>query len=320
MCDIDSDCQICLEVYDTTLKIPKKLECCGAVYCQRCLDDIYKKNGSILCPICRVKANKLPKDLKVAKEHLEKYLICPSCKSNVKNHELKLNIVDMTPTIICSKCADYPDLDDLKNYTTNLLFEMTYFKEAFCNIDRNEVEQNIESLIKEKVDSTFDKFKETCIIFLKEKIIKIFEEKVIYSKMESLFEDIDNYNKSLKGLSEIEEIKGKDYLTIIQSVNFYINSSDWIKERSRELLHLKSDLSKDLIQFNVDDIEKNIFSKVSLHFNQKRFDVYEEYTPLSNNKFTVSSNRIEILSNQLVKSDSNDINSFSIYQKSMIDI
>ena len=52
MCD--SDCQICLEIYNTDKKVPKKLECCGAVYCLTCLEDIHKKNGAILCPICRV--------------------------------------------------------------------------------------------------------------------------------------------------------------------------------------------------------------------------------------------------------------------------
>ena len=93
MCDIDTDCQICLETYNTQKKTPKKLECCGAVYCQSCLEDIYKKNGALICPICRNKANKQPKDLKVSKENLEKFLICPTCKVNTKNYDLRINIL-----------------------------------------------------------------------------------------------------------------------------------------------------------------------------------------------------------------------------------
>jgi hypothetical protein len=128
----ENTCQICLESYEPTKKIPKKLECCSQIFCLQCLNDIYNKHKDhIQCPICRIVTKKSPRDLKAAKEFLEvkSSVTCPSCFKLIKNTEFKFNIIDMCPVMLCNYCCESQDVDKLNTYLFNLVEEMTYFKD-----------------------------------------------------------------------------------------------------------------------------------------------------------------------------------------------
>ena len=57
--DDNLTCKNCLEKYDqhNPNKFPKKVLCCGQIFCLNCIESIYNRNNQILCPLCRKVTN-----------------------------------------------------------------------------------------------------------------------------------------------------------------------------------------------------------------------------------------------------------------------
>jgi hypothetical protein len=235
-------CEICLEHFNLQEKVPKILECCGKIYCLKCLNDIFKKHEKKLpCPICRKVTFKTPQDLKIDSQILEPKSFCPHCRKVTKSKDLMIKIKkDGFSFIFCWECNTNDESINLKEYINNLLEEMNYFKN-YMTLHNSEAFQNT---IKFKVEHYVNSIFET----IKSEVMKNLQEKVYTSLSTETGLDIKNlseYHDQLKefknhfaNLSTLKskEFKNSDFLIINSAINFYIKKiSD---------LQLKSNLIK----------------------------------------------------------------------------
>ena len=128
--DDNLTCQICLEKYDqhNPNKFPKKVLCCGQIFCLNCIESIYKRNNNqILCPLCRKVTNIPPTQLETVTSIFESFVSCPNCNGRITKNDLYINFETMS--LKCIKCQQedmslatfLPDLvDDLSSFITGI--------------------------------------------------------------------------------------------------------------------------------------------------------------------------------------------------------
>jgi hypothetical protein len=232
----ENTCQICLEIYEPSKRIPKRLECCNQVYCLQCLEDIFKKNKDFIqCPICRSLIKKSPKDLKVVKEALEtkQMVTCPTCYKSIKSAQLKLTIIDSQPSILCNNCCQ--DGDSLDTYLINLLDEMSYFQSAFCNYDTRSVEKELEKITQNCIDNVVNRLKAGLYEKLKSRLDDLIHTKILTIKLEELNSKVNQLGSIICEMKSIKEVRNVDYPMVIGSIDFYIKNNELLKINSQSL-------------------------------------------------------------------------------------
>jgi hypothetical protein len=231
-------CEICLENFNLQEKVPKILECCGKIYCMKCLNDIFKKNEKKLpCPICRKVTIKTPQDLKIDSQILEPKSFCPNCRKPTKSKDLMIKIKnDGFSFIFCKICHTNEEAILLKEYLDNLLEEMNYFKNYMTPHDSEAFQNSIKFKVERYVNSIFENTKNELMKNLQEKIY------TSYSTETGLeFQNLSEYHEQLKEFKShhanitnlrSREFKNADFLCINSAINFYIKKIADIQKKS----------------------------------------------------------------------------------------
>ena len=189
-------CQICMEKYDmkNDNRLPKKISCCGNIFCFGCLNDIYKrKNNQILCPICRKITTVPPQNLETDNGVFEDFLTCPSCKGKTIKSELFFSFD--THQIKCEKCQQ-GDIR-LNDFIEPVVVDLSSF---------------LGPLLKENMD-----------------LIPLIEQK-IDQKLTEIFDSIKQYLKREIKNKTIEEINSKFACNLINDYNAFISKVTQLDE------------------------------------------------------------------------------------------
>lgn len=151
-------CQICMEKYDSqnTLKLPKKLPCCGKVFCLSCLNDIYKRNQStIICPICRKATSQDPNELGTENSVFADFITCSNCNQKTIKSELFINFENMS--LRCINCQN-GDMT-LDSFLPSIVLDLSNFlKVSQKNI--KDIYKIVEMKIKQNLDEFFYNLKQ----------------------------------------------------------------------------------------------------------------------------------------------------------------
>ena len=156
--DDNLTCQICLEKYDqhNPNKFPKKVLCCGQIFCLNCIEGIYKRNNNqILCPLCRKVTNIPPTQLETVTSIFEPPVSCPNCNGRITKNDLYINFETMS--LKCIKCQQ-EDMS-LATFLPDLVNDLSSFIKG---IKRNNMNlfQLIELKVKQNLDDLFIKLKQ----------------------------------------------------------------------------------------------------------------------------------------------------------------
>ena len=230
--DDNLTCQICLEKYDqhNPNKFPKKVLCCGQIFCLNCIEGIYKRNNNqILCPLCRKVTNIPPTQLETVTSIFESFVSCPNCNGRITKNDLYINFETMS--LKCIKCRQQEDMS-LAIFLPDIVNELSSF---FTGIKRNNM--NLYQLIELKVNQNLDDF----FIKLKQELASKLRD-IIYSEIKSQLQydvrtymhDLDKLINSYKVMNNfLNNAANFNVNTLNNEIQYYSQNMEKIREESK---------------------------------------------------------------------------------------
>ena len=230
--DDNLTCQICLEKYDqhNPNKFPKKVLCCGQIFCLNCIEGIYKRNNNqILCPLCRKVTNIPPTQLETVTSIFESFVSCPNCNGRITKNDLYINFETMS--LKCIKCQQ-EDMS-LATFLPDLVNELSSF---ITGIERNNM--NLYQLIELKVNQNLDDF----FIKLKQELASKLRD-IIYSEIKSQLQydvrtymhDLDKLINSYKVMNNfLNSAANFNVNTLNNEIQYYSQNMEKIREESTQ--------------------------------------------------------------------------------------
>ena len=233
--DDNLTCQICLEKYDqhNPNKFPKKVLCCGQIFCLNCIEGIYKRNNNqILCPLCRKVTNIPPTQLETVTSIFESFVSCPNCNGRITKNDLYINFETMS--LKCIKCQQ-EDMS-LATFLPDLVNELSSF---ITGIERNNM--NLFQLIELKVNQNLDDF----FIKLKQELASKLRD-ILYSEIKSelqydIINDVSSYKQNLDKLFNSYTVMNNflcntanfNVNTLNNEIQYYSQNMEKIREESK---------------------------------------------------------------------------------------
>lgn len=232
-------CGICLEKYDlkNVNKLPKKIQCCGKVYCFGCLNDIYKrKNNQILCPICRKITTVPPQDLETIEKVFDNFLTCPNCKGKTIKSELFFSFD--TQQIKCEKCQK-GDIR-LNDFIEPVVMDLSSFLEPLLKENKDLI-PIIDKKIDQKLTEMFETIKQYLKREIKNKTIKEINSKFgcdLINSYKSFKDTIAQFDESYKVMNSFLKNEDVDILKINEKVLDYSKNGEIGKNEIDKYLNL----------------------------------------------------------------------------------
>lgn len=245
-------CQICLEKYDqhNITKTPKKVTCCGQVFCLDCLEKIYDKNNKqILCPLCRKTTNTPPQRLETVKAIFDAMATCPSCNGKITKNDLYINFETMT--LKCLRCqqGDMP----LDMFLPELVNDLSSF---ISGIKRNNMNlyKLMELKIKQNLDDFFTKIKQELASQLRDIFYAEIKAKLQYD----IINDVSTYNDNLEKLSDSYNVMNN---FLYNTESFEVNKlKDEIQYYSQHMENIRIESTKFDSVFKFIDTPSTLFN------------------------------------------------------------
>ena len=235
--DDNLTCQICLEKYDQHYpnKFPKKVLCCGQIFCLNCIESIYKRNNNqILCPLCRKVTNIPPTQLETVTSIFESFVSCPNCNGRITKNDLYINLETMS--LKCIKCRQQEDMS-LATFLPELVNELSSFMKG---IERNNM--NLFQLIELKINQNLDDF----FIKLKKELASKLRD-IVYSEIKSelqydIINDVSSYKQNLDKLFNSYTVMNNflyntanfNVNTLKNEIQYYSQNMEKIREESTQ--------------------------------------------------------------------------------------
>ena len=249
--DDNLTCQICLEKYDkhNPNKFPKKVLCCGQIFCLNCLESIYKRNNNqILCPLCRKVTNIPPTQLETVTSIFEPPVSCPNCNGRIKKNDLYINLETMS--LKCIKCRQQEEDMSLATFLPDFVNDLSSF---IKRIKRNNM--NLYQLIELKVKQNLDDF----FIKLKQELASKLRD-IIYSEIKSQlqYDIISSYKQNLDKLINSEKVMN-NFLN--NAANFNVNTlNNEIQYYSQNMEKIREESDKYNDVFKFIDTQSTLFT------------------------------------------------------------
>ena len=233
--DNNLTCQICVEKYDqhNPNKFPKKVLCCGQIFCLNCIESIYNRNNQILCPLCRKVTNIPPTQLETVTSIFESFVSCPNCNGRITKKELYINLETMS--LKCIKCQQ-KDMS-LATFLPELVNELSSFMKG---IESNNM--NLFQLIELKVNQNLDDF----FIKLKQELAPKLRD-IVYSEIKSelqydIINDVSSYKQNLDKLFNSYTVMNNflyntanfNVNTLKNEIQYYSQNMEKIREESTQ--------------------------------------------------------------------------------------
>ena len=234
--DDNLTCQICLEKYDqhNPNKFPKKVLCCGQIFCLNCIEGIYKRNNNqILCPLCRKVTNIPPTQLETVTSIFESFVSCPNCNGRITKNDLYINLETMS--LKCIKCRQQEDMS-LAIFLPDFVNDISSFMKEIKRNNMN-LYQLIELKVKQNLDDFFIKLKEELASKLRD---------IIYSEIKSqlqydILNDVHSYIQNLHKLTNSYKVMNNflnnaanfNVNTLNNEIQYYSQNMEKIREESK---------------------------------------------------------------------------------------
>ena len=251
--DDNLTCQICLEKYDqhNPNKFPKKVLCCGQIFCLNCLESIYKRNNNqILCPLCRKVTNIPPTQLETVTSIFEPPVSCPNCNGRITKNDLYINFETMS--LKCIKCRQQEDMS-LAIFLPDIVNELSSF---FTGIKRNNM--NLYQLIELKVNQNLDDF----FIKLKQELASKLRD-IVYSEIKSelqydIISDVSSYIQNLDKLFNSYTVMNN---FLCNTANFNVNTlNNEIQYYSQNMEKIREESTQYNYVFKFIDTQSTLFT------------------------------------------------------------
>ena len=251
--DDNLTCQICLEKYDqhNPNKFPKKVLCCGQIFCLNCIESIYKRNNNqILCPLCRKVTNIPPTQLETVTSIFESFVSCPNCNGRITKNDLYINLETMS--LKCIKCRQQEDMS-LATFLPELVNELSSFMKG---IERNNM--NLFQLIELKINQNLDDF----FIKLKQELASKLRD-IIYSEIKSklqydIINDVSSYKQNLDKLINSYTVMDN---FLCNTANFNVNTlNNEIQYYSQNMEKIREESTKYNSVFKLIDTQSTLFT------------------------------------------------------------
>ena len=247
--DDNLTCKNCLEKYDqhNPNKFPKKVLCCGQIFCLNCIEGIYKRNNNqILCPLCRKVTNIPPTQLETVTSIFEPPVSCPNCNGRITKNDLYINFETMS--LKCIKCRQQEDMS-LAIFLPDIVNELSSF---FTGIKRNNM--NLYQLIELKVNQNLDDF----FIKLKQELESKLRD-IIYSEIKSQLQyDVRTYIHDLDKLINSYKVMN-NFLN--NAANFNVNTlNNEIQYYSQNMEKIREESTKYNSVFKLIDTQSTLFT------------------------------------------------------------
>ena len=250
--DNNLTCQICLEKYDqhNPNKFPKKVLCCGQIFCLNCLESIYKRNNNqILCPFCRKVTNIPPTQLETVTSIFESFVSCPNCNGRITKNDLYINFETMS--LKCIKCQQ-GDMS-LATFLPDLVNDLSSF---ITGIERNNMNlfQLIELKVKQNLDDFFIKLKQE----LAPKLRDIFYSEIKSKLQYDIINDVSSYKQNLDKLFNSYTVMNN---FLYNTANFNVNTlKNEIQYYSQNMEKIREESTKYNIVFKLIDTQSTLFT------------------------------------------------------------
>ena len=250
--DDNLTCQICLEKYDqhNPNKFPKKVLCCGQIFCLNCIEGIYKRNNNqILCPLCRKVTNIPPTQLETVTSIFESFVSCPNCNGRITKNALYINLETMS--LKCIKCQQ-KDMS-LATFLPELVNELSSFMKG---IESNNM--NLFQLIELKVNQNLDDF----FIKLKQELAPKLRD-IVYSEIKSelqydIINDVSSYKQNLDKLFNSYTVMNN---FLCNTANFNVNTlNNEIQYYSQNMEKIREESTKYNSVFEFIDTQSTLFT------------------------------------------------------------
>ena len=251
--DDNLTCQICLEKYDqhNPNKFPKKVLCCGQIFCLNCIEGIYKRNNNqILCPLCRKVTNIPPTQLETVTSIFEPPVSCPNCNGRITKNDLYINFETMS--LKCIKCRQQEDMS-LAIFLPDIVNELSSF---FTGIKRNNM--NLYQLIELKVNQNLDDF----FIKLKQELASKLRD-IVYSEIKSelqydIISDVSSYIQNLDKLFNSYTVMNN---FLCNTANFNVNTlNNEIQYYSQNMEKIREESTQYNYVFKFIDTQSTLFT------------------------------------------------------------
>ena len=250
--DDNLTCQICVEKYDqhNPNKFPKKVLCCGQIFCLNCIEGIYKRNNNqILCPFCRKVTNIPPTQLETVTSIFEPPVSCPNCNGRITKNDLYINFETMS--LKCIKCQQ-GDMS-LATFLPDLVNDLSSF---ITGIERNNMNlfQLIELKVKQNLDDFFIKLKQE----LAPKLRDIFYSEIKSKLQYDIINDVSSYKQNLDKLFNSYTVMNN---FLYNTANFNVNTlKNEIQYYSQNMEKIREESTKYNIVFKLIDTQSTLFT------------------------------------------------------------
>ena len=251
--DNNLTCQICVEKYDqhNPNKFPKKVLCCGQIFCLNCIESIYKRNNNqILCPLCRKVTNIPPTQLETVTSIFKSFVSCPNCNGRITKNDLYINLETMS--LKCIKCRQQEDMS-LATFLPELVNELSSFMKG---IERNNM--NLFQLIELKLNQNLDDF----FIKLKQELAPKLRD-IVYSEIKSelqydIINDVSSYKQNLDKLFNSYTVMNN---FLYNTANFNVNTlKNEIQYYSQNMEKIREESTKYNSVFKLIDTQSTLFT------------------------------------------------------------
>ena len=246
--DDNLTCQICLEKYDqhNPNKFPKKVLCCGQIFCLNCIESIYKRNNQILCPLCRKVTNIPPTQLETVTSIFKSFVSCPNCNGRITKNDLYINLETMS--LKCIKCRQQEDMS-LATFLPELVNELSSFMKG---IERNNM--NLFQLIELKINQNLDDF----FIKLKQELAPKLRD-IVYSEIKSELQyDVSSYKQNLDKLINSYTVMDN---FLCNTANFNVNTlNNEIQYYSQNMEKIREESTQYNYVFKFIDTQSTLFT------------------------------------------------------------
>ena len=246
--DNNLTCHICVEKYDqhNPNKFPKKVLCCGQIFCLNCIESIYKRNNNqILCPLCRKVTNIPPTQLETVTSIFESFVSCPNCNGRITKNALYINFETMS--LKCIKCQQ-KDMS-LATFLPELVNELSSFMKG---IERNNM--NLFQLIELKINQNLDDF----FIKLKQELAPKLRD-IVYSEIKSELQyDVSSYKQNLDKLINSYTVMDN---FLCNTANFNVNTlNNEIQYYSQNMEKIREESTQYNYVFEFIDTQSTLFT------------------------------------------------------------
>ena len=252
--DDNLTCQICLEKYDqhNPNKFPKKVLCCGQIFCLNCIEGIYKRNNNqILCPLCRKVTNIPPTQLETVTSIFKSFVSCPNCNGRITKNDFYINLETMS--LKCIKCRQQEEDMSLATFLPELVNDLSSFMKG---IERNNM--NLYQLIELKVNQNLDDF----FIKLKQELAPKLRD-IVYSEIKSelqydIISDVSSYIQNLDKLFNSYTVMNN---FLCNTANFNVNTlNNEIQYYSQNMEKIREESTQYNYVFKFIDTQSTLFT------------------------------------------------------------